>query len=66
MRNCCICGEEIYFGFNYLCPTCWKIWKHEIASPWLKSLMAFEQKDRFYHKNYDNILVPLEEMENNE
>ncbi len=68
MRRCCICDEEVYFGFNYLCQNCWEIWHDYIDQPWLKILMSFEQKERAHITNYSNQISfeELQEIENND
>ncbi len=67
MRSCCICGKEIYIGYNYLCKSCWKEWKNYINSPWLRALISFEQKDRDYDKNYPQTSIEeLQEIDYNE
>jgi hypothetical protein len=65
MRECCICGKEIIFGFNYLCKEHWDTYKGSIDEPWLRYLMSYEQKERSYRKDSSNN-IPIEDIENNE
>lgn len=65
MINCCICGEQTNFGYNYLCKKHWEMYKNDLREPWLRFLIANEIRERkvLARENRETLLSQLEDIE---
>ena len=66
MKHCCICDRQIYIGYAYFCKKHWVKYKDSLDEPWIKYLVASEQREREnFRKTSSNVslhkLVDIED-----